>query len=141
MLKLWGWVKLNAMMLGIFAAVLAFCVTVSYFRGLSTGEAHGKTACEARYEKEKVQGFQAVNRRLVEINKRNAELVARWEEQNRLTSEALGRKVENTYRVVEKIIEKPIPVIGDCSIDYTVVGMLNDAARGPTAGDRDPAAD
>jgi hypothetical protein len=140
-LKFWGWVKLNAMMLGIFAAVLAFCVAVSYFRGLSTGEAHGKAACEARYEKEKVQGFQAVSRRLVELNKRNAELVAQWEEQNRLTSAALGRKVENTYKVVEKIVEKPVVVRGSCHIDYAVVGMLNDAARGSTTGNRDPAAD
>lgn len=135
LLKLWGWVKLNAVMLAIFAAVLAFCTAVSYLQGRTDG----KTACEARYEKDINDGLTAVNRRLVEINKRNAELVAQWEEQNRLTNQALEREVENTYRVVEKIIEKPVPVTGNCSISYDVVGVLNDAARGSTAGDRDPA--
>ena len=135
-LKLYGWVKLNAMMLSIFAAVLAFCTTVSYLRGLSTGTAHGKAACEARYEKEKVRGFQAVTEQLAKINERNSQLIAQWEQQNRLTNQALERKVENTYRVVEKIIEKPITVTGDCSIDYAVVGVLNDAARGSASGDR-----
>lgn len=130
-LKLWGWVKLNAVMLGIFAAVLAFCVSVSYLRGRTDG----KASCEARYEKNINDGLTAVNRRLVEMNKRDAELRAQWEEQNRIASEALGRKVENTYKVVEKIVEKPVEVQGDCRISYDVVGMLNDAARGSTTGD------
>ena len=128
LIRLWAWVKLNAMMLAIFAAVLAFCLSVSYLQGRTDG----KAACEARYEKEKTEGNAAVVKQLAEINLRNSALIAQWEEQNRLTNAALEREVQNTYRVVEKIIEKPVPVTGDCSISYDVVGVLNDAARGST---------
>ena len=126
LVRLWAWVKLNAVMIAIFAAVLAFCVSVSYLRGRTDG----KTACEARYEKAKAEGNAAVVKQLAEINLRNSALIAQWEEQNRLTNQALEREVQNTYHVVEKIIEKPVPVTGDCSISYDVVGVLNDAASG-----------
>jgi hypothetical protein len=128
LLNLYNWLKLNAVMLAIFAAVLSFCTVVSYFKGRD----HGADACQARYEKEKAQGFAAVNRRLVEMNKRNAELAAQWQEQNRLTEQALDSQITNTYKVVEKIIEKPVPVTGDCDIGYELVELLNDAA---TPGD------
>lgn len=134
LLPIWSYLKTHAVLLGIFVAVLTFSVGASYFWGLGKGEKNGRAACEARYEKEKVQGFQAVTARLTEINERNSQLVAQWEEQNRLTTAALERRVENTYKVVEKIVEKPVPVTGDCRIDYSVVGVLNDAARGSADG-------
>ena len=136
-LAFWKWVKLNGMMLGIFAAVLTFCTAASYLQGREDGA----DKCKAKYEEALNEGNTAVINQLTEINERNSQLVAQWEEQNRITNAALAGRVEKTYQIVEKIIEKPVEVTGDCSIDYAVVGVLNDAARGTTAGDRDPATD
>jgi arginase family enzyme len=134
LLKLWGWVKLNAALLGIAAAVVLFCSGLSYLQGREDGA----DKCKAKYEKALSEGNASVVAQLTEINTRNAQLVALWEKQNRLTNAALEGRIEKTYQIVEKIVEKPVEVTGDCSIDYAVVGMLNDAARGSTAGDREP---
>lgn len=123
-LKLWGWVKLNAVMLAIFAAVLAFCAAVSYLQGRTDG----KASCEARYEKDKSEGFQAVIAELQTMDARDAQLRAEYEKQKQLIEQALARKETHTYEVVEKIIEKPVQVGADCRIDYTIVELLNDAA-------------
>lgn len=122
--QLWGWVKLNAVMLAIFAAVLSFCTVVSYFKGRD----HGADACEARYEKQKSENFQAVIAELQTMDARDAQLRAEYEKQKQLIEQALARKETHTYEVVEKIIEKPVQVGADCRIDYTIVELLNDAA-------------
>lgn len=119
-IKIWSWVKLNAVMFAIFAAVLTFCVAMAYLQGRADSKAH----CDA----EKAKGFAAVNAELLRIREADEAQSKAWDKQNELTAAALDARVTDTYRVVEKIIEKPVPVTGDCDIGYELVELLNAAA-------------
>lgn len=124
LIEIWSWIKLNAIVLVVAFAITATATTFSYFKGRS----HGAEACEARYTKRDNAHQKEVIDRLAAINSQNIELGKLYARMNRESDEAAKTEIQTIYREVEKVVEVPVKVEGDCRIDYDGVARVLDGS-------------
>lgn len=119
--------KTNITFLGIFLVISTFLVATSYFKG----RADAREACTNKYEaqiaRERIAAMNAIGAKLTQVHSENRKLRLEYEELNRQISEGVFTKTETIYRTVEKAVEKPVYVEGECSIDYAGVASVFDA--------------
>lgn len=127
--EIWGWVKLNAVVLAVAAAVCAAATAFAYFKGRD----HGEDACAATYERLNSQGKDDVIARLDAIQKEAAGLRKQWEAENTATNTEVKEKIVYLDRILEKTVEVPVTVTGPCDVDYWGVARMFDAASEPTS--------
>lgn len=118
----------------IIAVIFLFCTFLAYLKG----SADAKEACTNRYEaqiaQEQLVRSNTVASKLAEIQERNRKLREEYAEINRQISEGVFNKTKTVYRTVEKAVEKPVYVEGDCTISYDDVARVFDAVAS-AAGD------
>ena len=121
-----SWLKTNITLFGIFVVISTFLGAASYFKG----RADAREACTNKYEaqiaKERLATMNAVGTKLAQIHSDNRKLRLEYEELNRQISEGVFTRTETIYRTVEKAVEKPVYVEGECSIDYDGVASVFD---------------
>ena len=130
-LQIWGWIKLNAVVLAVAAAICVAATVIAYF----TGRDHGADSCEARYTKRDNVQHQEVITRLLEIEKQNALNAQRWEQENAAKDAAVETDIKTVYRELEKVVEKPVLVEGPCDFQYADAARVFDNAARAAFGD------
>lgn len=130
------WARTNITLLGIFTVILTFSVGMAYFKGRTDGTETCTAKYEARIEAEKNAALTAVNTRLTEIEETNRLLRAEYQELNRQISAGVFTRTVTVYEIVEKAIEKPVLVQGDCRIDYDGVARVFDAVATAASDNR-----
>lgn len=130
LLKAWAWIRLNAVLLAIVAAVLVAAVGFSYMKGRT----HGADACEARYEKRDSAHHKEVIAELIMINNQNAALAKKWDAENAKANSALDAEIVTVYKTLEKVVEVPVPVEGPCNVDYAGTARVFDNAASAAFG-------
>lgn len=129
LIEIWSWVKLNAVVLAVAAAICAGATAFAYFKGRD----HGQDACAATYERLNSQGKDDVIARLDAIQKEAADLRKQWEAENAATNAEVKEKIVYVDRILEKTVEVPVAVTGPCAIDYGGVARMFDAASEPAS--------
>lgn len=114
-------------MLGIFLVTLTFSSVVAYFKGRSDGTETCTAKYEAQIAQERNVALTTVNERLTAIDVQNKLLRSEYQELNRQISAGVFTKIVTVREVVEKAVEKPVFVQGDCRIDYDGVARVFDA--------------
>lgn len=124
-LSILGWAKTNGVML---AAVLSL-ITASYIVGNMRGYKSGNAVCEAKYTERDNQRLTAINHRLDEIQAENTATWKQWIESNERLASEVADKIENKETTILEIpVEKVVTVEPDCSISYSVIGVLDETA-------------
>ena len=118
----------------IVAVIFLFCTFLAYLKG----SADAKEACTNRYEaqiaQEQLVRSNTVASKLAEIQERNRKLREDYAEINRQISEGVFIRTETVYQTVEKAVEKPVYVEGNCTINYDDAARVFDAVAS-AAGD------
>jgi hypothetical protein len=121
------WARTRLTLFGIFFAILTFSVAMAYFKGRSDGTETCTAKYEAQIAQERNTALTAVTNRLTEIDENNRLLRSEYQELNRQISAGVFTKIVTVREVVEKAVEKPVFVQGDCRIDYDGVARVFDA--------------
>ena len=96
------------------------------------GEANGEAQCRAEQQLSLISGQENVIQELLALKESQETFYNNLRETNENLSNELKNKIENKETIIkEKLVEKPVKVVGDCSIDYDAVRLHNDLA---TAG-------
>jgi biopolymer transport protein ExbD len=119
--------KTRLTLYGIFLVILTFSSAMAYFKGRSDGTETCTAKYEAQIAQERNTALTAVTNRLTEIDENNKLLRSEYQELNRQISAGVFTKVVTVREVVEKAVEKPVFVQGDCRIDYDGVARVFDA--------------
>lgn len=124
-LKIISFVKSN----GLLLAIGLTAVTGSYILGNVRGHSAGEAKCEAKYTERDNQRLTAINHRLDEIQAENTATWKRWIESNERLASTVASKIENKETTIREIpVEKVVTVEPDCSISYSVISVLDEAA-------------